>query len=102
MKPEGAALPREGAEGEPLFAEPWQAQALAIADSLVAAGRFTAAEWSEALGAEIRRAAAAGEPDTQATYYAATLREIETQLGHIDDVLNQPDIQALLEEAATK
>lgn len=77
MRLETAAPQLERQDGEPLFAEPWQAQALAIADSLVVAGRFTSAEWSETLGAEVRSAAGDGEPDTQGTYYAAALRALE-------------------------
>ena len=38
------------------FAEPWEAQAFALAVSLQDRGVFTAAEWSEALGAEIAAA----------------------------------------------
>lgn len=64
-------------DGEPLFDEPWQAQSLAIASGMVEAGYFTAQNWAEALGAEIRRSAAAGAPDDQASYYAAVLRALE-------------------------
>ena len=59
-------------DGEPVFAEPWQAQALAIAERLIAAGCFTAADWAETLGAEIRAA-----PDGRDDYYAAVLRALE-------------------------
>ncbi len=62
---------------EPLFAEPWQAECMALAARLVELGRLSAAAWSEALGREIRRGAAAGEPDTAASYYAAALRALE-------------------------
>jgi nitrile hydratase accessory protein len=40
-------------------------------------GRFTPHEWSEALGAEIRRAQAAGDPDTGETYYRHWLCALE-------------------------
>lgn len=62
------------------FAEPWQAQALAAAMSLQEAGLVTPAEWSEALGAAIRRAQAAGDPDTGDTYYLHVLNAMETLL----------------------
>jgi len=62
---------------QPAFDEPWQAQALALADSLVRAGRFTANDWAETLGAALRAAEAAGAPDTQETYYSAVLAALE-------------------------
>jgi nitrile hydratase accessory protein len=62
---------------KPAFEEPWQAEALALADSLVRAGAFTAGDWAEALGAALRDAEAAGAPDTQDTYYAAVLTALE-------------------------
>jgi nitrile hydratase accessory protein len=40
-------------------------------------GLFTPSEWSEALGAEIRRAQAAGDPDTGDTYYHHWLGALE-------------------------
>ena len=42
--------PLANADGEPGFAEPWQAQALAMADILIQSGLFSASSWSEALG----------------------------------------------------
>jgi len=44
-------LPRD-AEG-PVFAEPWQAQAFALAVQLSAEGAFTWAEWAQALAREL-------------------------------------------------
>jgi len=61
----------------PAFDEPWQAQALALADAMVRAGHVTAAEWAGALGAALRRAETAGAPDTLTTYYAAVLVALE-------------------------
>jgi nitrile hydratase accessory protein len=63
--------------GEPVFGEPWQAQVMALAASLVERRRFSAAQWSRALGEEIQRAAAAGEPDSADGYYACALRALE-------------------------
>ena len=51
-------IPRD-AEG-PVFAEPWQAQAFALVVALQNRGVFSADEWAQALGAEIREALAAG------------------------------------------
>lgn len=61
--------------------EPWQAQALAAAFSLQEAGIITAKEWSNALGAAIRRAQAAGDPDDGESYYHHVLDALETLLG---------------------
>ena len=60
--------------------EPWQAQALANAFSLQEAGVITAVEWSNALGAAIRRARAAGDPDEGDTFYHHVLDALETLL----------------------
>lgn len=66
----------QGPEG-PVFAEPWQAQAFALAVELSEAGHFTWKEWSEALGAEIARAAASGMPDDGSRYYEHWLAALE-------------------------
>lgn len=72
-----AVAPLKARDGEPAFAEPWQAQVMAVAAALVAAGRFSAADWSNALGAEIARAEAAGRPDNAETYYRCALEALE-------------------------
>lgn len=61
----------------PAFDEPWQAQSLALADSMVRAGRFTPTEWGEALGAALRETEAQGEADTLETYYTAVVTALE-------------------------
>lgn len=62
---------------EPVFAEPWQAEAFALAVQLCEAGLFTRAEWASTLGAEIERAQRAGDPDLGDTYYHHWLRALE-------------------------
>lgn len=74
---DAALQPIRRAEGEPLFAEPWEAQALALAVALQQAGAYTAQEWAEALGAAIRRAQQAGDPDDGSTYYRHVLSALE-------------------------
>lgn len=69
--------PSQGAGDEPAFKEPWEAEALALAISLQDAGHFTAAEWSAALGEEIRAAQARGDPDDGTTYYRHVLAALE-------------------------
>jgi len=61
----------------PVFREPWQAQAFALARSLQERGVFSAPEWAAALGAEIKSAQAAGDPDTGETYYHHWLAALE-------------------------
>ena len=74
---DAALQPIRRAEGEPLFAEPWEAQALALAIALQQAGCYTAVEWADALGAAIKRAQAAGDPDDGSTYYHHVLAALE-------------------------
>ena len=69
------SIPRD-AEG-PLFREPWEAQAFAMALALHERGVFTWGEWASALAAEIKRAQAAGDPDTGETYYLHWLAALE-------------------------
>ena len=66
-----------GDDGEPVFAEPWQAQAFAMTVQLHAHGLFTWTEWAAALAQEIKRAQAAGDPDTGETYYLHWLAALE-------------------------
>jgi nitrile hydratase accessory protein len=69
------SIPRD-AEG-PVFREPWEAQAFAMTLALHARGLFTWPEWAATLGAEIKRAQAAGDPDTGETYYRHWLAALE-------------------------
>ena len=68
-------VPRD--ENGPVFREPWEARAFAMALSLHERGLFTWKEWAETLGAEIKRAQAAGDPDTGETYYLHWLATLE-------------------------
>src|SRR6266566_1429074 len=63
--------------GEPLFREPWEAQAFAMALALHERGVFTWAQWAAALAEEIRSAQAAGDPDLGTTYYRHWLAALE-------------------------
>ena len=46
-----------------MFAEPWQAQAFALAVKLSEQGHFTWKEWAASLAEELQAAAKRGEPD---------------------------------------
>jgi len=62
-------------DGDPVFEEAWQAQALAMADCLVRAGTFSATDWAGALGRAVR-----AQEDTTQGYYRAVLAALETLL----------------------
>ena len=64
------------AEG-PVFREPWEAQAFAMTLALHERKLFTWPEWAQTLSAEIKRAQAAGDPDTGETYYRHWLAALE-------------------------
>ena len=65
-----------GADG-PVFREPWEAQAFAMALALHERGLFSWKDWAATLAAEIMRAQAAGDPDTGETYYHHWLNALE-------------------------
>ena len=69
------SLPRD--EDGPVFAEPWQAQAFALAVTLSAQGHFTWKEWAAALAEELRAAAEREEPDDGSRYYQHWLAALE-------------------------
>jgi nitrile hydratase accessory protein len=66
-----------GDQQGPVFREPWEAQAFAMALALFDRGLFTWPEWAAVLADEIRRAQAAGDPDTGETYYRHWLNALE-------------------------
>jgi nitrile hydratase accessory protein len=68
-------IPRD--EEGPVFREPWEAQAFAMTLALHERGLFTWPEWAATLAAEIKRAQAAGDPDTGETYYSHWLAALE-------------------------
>ena len=78
-----ASLPRLPRDEEgPVFAEPWQAQAFALAVKLSEQGYFTWKEWAAALAGELAAAANRGEPDDGSRYYdhwVAALERIVTE-----------------------
>ena len=73
-----AALPRlPRDDGAPVFAEPWQAQAFALAVRLSTQGHFTWKEWAAALAAELKADAERGERDDGSRYYHCWLTALE-------------------------
>jgi nitrile hydratase accessory protein len=73
-----AALPRlPRDEDGPVFSEPWEAQAFALAVRLSEQGHFTWKEWAATLADELKRAAEHGEPDDGSRYYHYWLAALE-------------------------
>ena len=68
-------IPRD--EQGPLFREPWEAQAFAMALAMQQRGLFTWSEWASTLAEEIKAAQSAGDPDTGETYYRHWLATLE-------------------------
>jgi nitrile hydratase accessory protein len=68
-------IPRD-ADG-PVFREPWEAHAFAMALVLHARGLFSWTEWAATLADEIKRAQASGDADTGETYYRHWLATLE-------------------------
>lgn len=75
----GTALSRGGPMdgGEPVFREPWEAQAFALVVSLRRQGLFTWPEWTAALAAKIKAAQVGGDADLGDTYYRHWLAALE-------------------------
>ncbi len=90
-------LPGQAAgETGPVFREPWEAQAFALAVELSQAGHFTWDEWASALGQEIKAAQSSGDPDLGDTYYhhwLAALERLVTDKGLVvpGDMRNRRD-----------
>jgi nitrile hydratase accessory protein len=75
---EPAGLPGQPHDDRgPVFREPWEAEAFAMALALYERGLFTWSEWSGALAAQIRRAQATGDADLGDTYYRQWLTTLE-------------------------
>ena len=72
-------LPKDG-DG-PVFAEPWEAQAFAMAVKLNEAGVFNWGEWAEMLGAELK--AAPARPYYES--WLAALERLVTAKGVVSD-----------------
>ncbi len=70
-----SSIPRD--DDGPVFREPWEAQAFAMALALHERGLFTWSEWAATIADEIKRAQAAGDPDTGQTYYRHWLNTLE-------------------------
>ena len=75
-------IPRD-ADG-PVFREPWEAHAFAMALTLYERGLFTWTEWAATLAEEIARAQTQGDADTGETYYRHWLATLERLVAEKD------------------
>ncbi len=69
------ALPRD--KDGPVFSQPWEAKAFALAVRLSEAGFFTWPEWVRIFSREIKAAQERGDPDLGDTYYQHWLNALE-------------------------
>jgi len=69
------SLPRD--KDGPVFEEPWQAQAFALAVRLSTQGYFTWKEWAAALAEELQSASDRDKPDDGSRYYEHWLSALE-------------------------
>ena len=78
-------------EADAPFREPWEAQAFALVVALRDRGVLTAAEWAEALGAEVRKQGAAADGRDYYRHWLAALEKLLaakdlTSTSSIDDL----------------
>ena len=80
-------------EKGPVFAEPWQAQAFAMAVCLNEAGYFTWSEWADHLGVEIAKAGYNDDPDNYFGHWLTALEKIIQTHGlvNMDERLNHQE-----------
>jgi nitrile hydratase accessory protein len=87
------------ADPEPVFAEPWEAHAFALAVKLSETGLFTWSEWSAVLAEELAAASRRGEPDDGSRYYHHWLAALE-RLVTAKKLVAPPSLRARKEEWA--
>src|SRR5512140_1837169 len=71
------AVPGGSEVSDPVFREPWEAQAFAITVALHQQGLFSWSEWAGELAAQISAAQSAGDADSGDTYYSHWLAALE-------------------------
>jgi hypothetical protein len=79
-QPHEALSPLARKAASQLFDEPWQAQALAMADLLVQSGIINGHDWANRLGARLRSAPPDARADDANAYYGAVLDALEDLL----------------------
>ena len=82
---------------QPVFAEPWEAHAFAIAVKLSEKGLLKWSEWSDILAEEIKEAKDQGQPDFGNTYYQFWFSALETILLE-KNILKKSDLNSKIEQ----
>ena len=92
-------LPNDPSAGdeEPVFEEPWEAQAFALVLRLSEQGLFQWSEWSAALATEIRHARESGDQGLGDIYYHYWLAALEKLLLE-KSVLDSEAVKSRIEE----
>ena len=85
------------AEQQPIFAEPQEAHAFAIAVKLSEKGLLKWSEWSDVLAEEIKEAKDQGRSDFGNTYYQFWLSALETILLE-KNILKKSDLKSMMEQ----
>lgn len=85
-------------QDDPVFSEPWEARAFALACALQEQGVFSRAEWAEQLGRTITSAQAAGDQDLGDTYYQHWLSCLE-EMTLVKGLATQEDLTARKQSA---
>jgi nitrile hydratase accessory protein len=80
---ETPGLPRSP-EGDPVFSEPWQAQAFAMTVHLHARGVFSWTEWAESLSAEVHCSGQAADGSDYFNAWVAALAGLLERKGLAD------------------
>lgn len=91
MNPSDATAQGVPGIDDPVFGEPWQAQAFAMVVALHERGVFSWSEWAEALSAEVKRPSAAVDGHD---YYEHWLTALEKLLAQ-KSVTERGDVDAL-------
>lgn len=81
FKPDDPLKPRDA-----VFDEAWHAQTLALADTMVQAGHFSADDWATALGSALKTAEVQGKPDKPETYYHCAIATLEKLVAEHADI----------------
>ena len=84
-------------EQQPVFAEPWEAHAFAIAVKLSEKGLFRWSEWTNSLAKKIKEAKEQGNPDFGNTYYKFWLSALENILLE-KNIVKKSDLKSMMEQ----
>ena len=76
---------------EPVFSEPWQAEAFALTVALHERGLFSWNEWADALSAEVKKPGAAIDGSDYYRHWLAALEKLLAAKG----VAMKPDVDAV-------